>query len=97
MIRHIVLFSAKNSSDLPRIEAALNRLRQIPDLLKLEVARNARHDALSGEIDLIVYAEFASYAQLEQYKNHALYHEAIRVVRPLRDIRIAVDFESGIA
>jgi Stress responsive A/B Barrel Domain len=94
MIRHIVLFSARDPADLPLIQAALSRLADIPDARRLEVARNSKRDGLSAEIDLVVYGEFADYAALDRYKAHPLYAKAITAVRPRREIRIAVDFES---
>lgn len=92
MIRHIVLFSAKRAEDIDTILAALKRLRQIPEARGLEVVRNARMDQLSGEIDIIVHGEFADAEALARYKAHPIYHETIGVVRPLRDLRIAVDY-----
>ena len=94
MIRHIVLFSAKDPAEIEIIAAALRRLAEIPHASRLEVARNSRCDGLSSEIDLVVYAEFADYAALDRYKTHPLYAECIAAVRPRRELRIAVDFES---
>ena len=93
MIRHIVLFSARDPAEIEAIQAALSRLREIPDARRLEVARNAKRDGLSSEIDLVVYGEFDDYAALDRYKAHPLYGETIAVVRPRRELRIAVDFE----
>jgi hypothetical protein len=93
MIRHIVLFSAKEPEDLPLIRATLSRLAEIPEALRLEVAPNARRDGLSAEIDLVVYGEFADFAALDRFKAHPLYAESVAVVRPRRELRIAVDYE----
>jgi hypothetical protein len=95
MIRHIVLFSAKDASDIESIQRALAKLKAIPHARHLEVCRNARKDDLSREIDLVVYAEFDDYEQLERYKAHPLYRESVEIVRPLREVRIAVDYEIG--
>ena len=94
MIRHIVLFSVKDPAELATIQAALSRLAEIPDARRLEVARNSKRDGLSAEIDLVVYGEFPDYAALDRYKAHPLYAETIAVVRPRRELRIAVDFEA---
>lgn len=94
MIRHIVLFSANNPRDIDRIHQALSKLKAIPYARHLEVCRNAKKDDLSREIDLVVYAEFDDYDQLERYKAHPLYDESVALVRPLRDVRIVVDFEA---
>ncbi|MEP2640772.1 Dabb family protein [Roseobacter sp.] len=91
-IRHVVFFSAKNQADVPRVLEGLSLLADIPHSDFFEVRENTRDDALSGEVDIIVYAEFASHDALTAYKSHPLYQESIRVVRPLRDLRIAADF-----
>lgn len=94
MIRHIVLFTAKDGADVQRIHQALCKLRSIPHASHLEVAYNAKKDGLSEEIDIVVYGEFDDFEQLEKYKAHPLYGESVAVVRPLRDLRIAVDYET---
>ena len=95
MIRHIVLFSARQSSDIPTIKQALEMLREIPHAALLEVSENMKSDSLSSEIDIVVYGEFDDEKALDNYKQHELYQEAIKVVRPIRDIRIAVDIEAS--
>ena len=95
MIRHIVLFSANNPLHIDAIHRALSKLKAIPNVRHLEVSRNAKKDDLSREIDVVVYAEFADYGQLERYKAHPLYRESVAIVRPLRDVRIAVDYDTG--
>lgn len=91
-IRHVVFFSAKDQADLPRIMEGLKLLADIPHAEVFEVRRNTRDDALSNEVDVVVYAEFGSQEHLTAYKAHPLYQEAIDIVRPLRDLRIAADF-----
>lgn len=97
MIRHIVLFSAKDPADLEAVKKGLDILRDIPGSHHFEVVYNSKRDGLSKEIDVIVYGEFADMAALEAYKAHPLYQKSIDVVRPLRDHRIAVDFEAETA
>jgi len=92
MIRHIVLFRARERADVEAVRAGLALLKAIPDALRLEVEPNARIDAWSDEVDIVVYGEFADEAALDAFKAHPLYAEAIRLVRPLRDLRIAVDY-----
>jgi hypothetical protein len=93
MIRHIVLFTARNQADLPLLHQALSRLRTIPHARHLEVGYNSKRDALSSEIDLVVYGEFDDFEQLAAYKAHPAYQTAIEQVRPRRELRIAVDYE----
>lgn len=91
-IRHVVLFSAKDKADVARIVDGLSMLADIPHASVFEVVQNSQVDALSGEIDVVVYAEFVDDAALQAYKSHQLYQDAIAVVRPLREMRIAADF-----
>ena len=66
MIRHIVLFSAKDPAEIPLLQTALAQLATIPDARHLEVVPNAKRDQLSSEIDLVVYGEFDDFAQLDR-------------------------------
>ena len=91
-IRHVVLFSAVDKNDVERIVDGLSLLRKIPQASVFEVVKNSRVDELSGEVDVIVYAEFVDDAALQAYKAHPIYQQAIDVVRPLREMRIAADF-----
>lgn len=91
-IRHVVFFSAKDKADVARIIEGLSRLGKIPQTEVFEVRQNTRDDALSGEVDVIVYAEFANADALAAYKAHPIYQESIDIVRPLRELRIAADF-----
>lgn len=95
MIRHIVLFTAREEQQRQTILEGLSLLKDIPDCLHLEIGINTRHDPVS-EIspDFIVYGEFESDEQLAAFKSHELYQASIDIVRPLRDKRIAADFES---
>jgi hypothetical protein len=93
MIRHIVLFSAKDPAEVETIRAALAKLGAIPHARRLEVALNGKRDSLTSEADIVVYGEFDDLAQLDAYKAHPLYAEAIALVRPRRELRIAADHE----
>lgn len=96
MIRHIVFFSAARAENRDSIKQGLLQLARIPECLHFEVGENSKRDGLSQEVDFVVYAEFADYDALERYKQHVIYEQAIQVVRPLREMRIAVDFESAV-
>jgi hypothetical protein len=97
VIRHIVLFSAKDPADVESILEGLSVLKNIPGSRHFEVACNSKRDGLSQEIDVIVYSEFDSYQTLDAYKAHPLYQMSIKRVRPLRELRYAVDFEAAIS
>ncbi len=93
MIRHIVFFSVKQSKDIARVMETLDTYRDIPGVQQLEVALNEKRDALSSEIDVILHGVFNSREDLERYKAHDIYRAGIKIVRPLRDKRIVVDYE----
>ncbi|WP_445219823.1 Dabb family protein [Bradyrhizobium sp. Pa8] len=92
MIRHIVLFTAKDQAHIDRIIEGLSVLTTIPHARRLEVARNRKSDQLGNEIDVVVYGEFENEAELAAYKAHDLYQESIKRVRPLRELRFAADY-----
>ncbi|WP_436428155.1 Dabb family protein, partial [Enterococcus faecium] len=89
MIRHIVLFSAKDKVDIDRIVDGLSVLTAIPHARRLEIARNRKTDQLGNDIDVVVYGEFENEAELAAYTAHDLYKESIKRVRPLRELRFA--------
>lgn len=91
-LRHVVFFSAKDKANIPQIVAGLQILADIPHSTFFEVRQNTQSDALSSEVDVVVYAEFANDAALAAYKGDPLYQASIDAVRPLRDMRIAADF-----
>jgi len=94
MIRHIVFFSAKNPKDREAIFDGLSMLANIPHLVHFEIGRNEGLDKISTDgPDFVVYAEFNDTEALAAYKAHPIYEQSISIVRPLRDMRIAADFE----
>ena len=95
MIRHIVLFSAKDRGDVDQIIDGLSVLAAIPHARRIEIARNQKTDQFDNEIDVVVYGEFSSHAELAAYKAHDLYRESIKRVRPLRELRFAADYEAS--
>lgn len=94
MIRHIVLFTAKDKSDIDEMMDGLSLLTKIPHARRLEIARNRKTDLLRNDIDVVVYGEFANDTELEAYRAHDLYQESIRRVRPLRELRFAADYDA---
>jgi quinol monooxygenase YgiN len=96
MIRHIVLFRARDPRDREAVRDGLALLKDIPAADVLEVEYNSRIDPWSDEADIVVYGEFADEAALAAFKAHPLYAESIRRVRPLRDLRIAADYAAPV-
>ena len=96
MIRHIVFFTAK-AEHLEEVKAGLSILTAIPYARMLEIGTNMKTDQLGTEIDLVVYGEFDDEAALAAYKAHPDYQRSIERVRPIRELRIAADFDSDVA
>ena len=92
MIRHIVLFTAKDKAHVDQMIDGLSVLTAIPHARRLEIARNRKTDQLGNGIDVVVYGEFDNETELAAYKAHDLYKESINRVRPLRDLRFAADY-----
>lgn len=93
MIRHIVFFTV-SQTNLADARAGLERLGAIPHAKLFEVGVNLKRDLFANEVDLVVYAEFDTVAELYAYKAHPLYGEVTDAVRPLRNTRAAADFVS---
>lgn len=97
MIRHIVMFSAKDKADIEVIEDGLSNLTKIPAAtglnFTLEIERNQKADQLGNDIDIVVYGEFPDIETLNKYKEHPLYEKSTSIVRPLRELRVAADIE----
>ena len=93
MIRHVVFFSLRDTADADRVEAGLRLLERNPHARRLVIRRNLKRDDLSSEVDFVVYGEFVDEAALAAYKADPTYARSIAEVRPLRDLRIAADFE----
>jgi hypothetical protein len=94
MIRHIVLFTAKNKADIDKIIEGLSVLTRIPHARLLEVTRNRKTDQFGNDIDVVVYGEFDSEADLAAYKAHELYEQSTAQVRPMRELRFAADTDA---
>ena len=90
-IRHVVAFSAKDAKDIPAIKEGLGVLGKIPGVLHFSVSDNLKLDQGSADMDVVLYAEFASTEALEAFKQHEIYAQCIQVVRPLRDQRVVLD------
>ncbi|MTI18466.1 Dabb family protein [Rhodobacteraceae bacterium RKSG542] len=95
MIRHIVFFTVKEARDYERVYEGLCVLKTNPHAAHIEIGKNLKTDAISNEtVDFVVYGEFENKAALDAYKAHETYQQSIDIVRPLRELRIAADFEA---
>ena len=95
MIRHVVFFTVPNDDNLDTVRKGLQILTRIPHAAHLEIAVNRKTDPTSKEVDVVVYGEFADDAALAAYKAHEIYAESIRRVKPLREMRFAVDYDTA--
>ncbi|MGY3287011.1 hypothetical protein ACVWW5_008516 [Bradyrhizobium sp. LM3.4] len=93
MIRHIVLFTAKDKAHIDQMIEGLSLLTTISHARRLEIARNRKADQFGNDIDVVVYGEFDNETELAAYKAHDLYQESIRRARPLRELRLAADYD----
>ena len=90
-LRHVVFFRARDRADVERVYEGLSILEGNPHADVISVRRSTHSDALSDEVDVVVYAEFRDATALADYKAHPLYQQSIDIVRPLRDMRVAAD------
>nr|WP_222857917.1 Dabb family protein [Rhizobium cauense] len=96
VIRHIVFFTAP-AEQLEKVRAGLSILTAIPHARLLEIGTNIKTDQLGTDVDLVVYGEFDDEAALAAYKAHPDYQRSIDLVRPIREMRMAADYESDAA
>ncbi len=97
MIRHIVFFTVPNEADREAVRAGLSILTDIPHAKCVEIGDNVKKDHFGNEVDFVVYAEFEDEAAMAAYKAHPNYQTSIDLVRPIRDLRIAADFNTATA
>jgi len=95
MIRHFVFFTAPNDGNIDAVRKGLQILTRNPHAKHLEIALNRKSDPASKEVDVVVYGEFADDAALAAYKAHEFYAESIRRVKPLREMRLAADYDTA--
>jgi quinol monooxygenase YgiN len=96
MIRHIVFFTA-TAENVDEVRAGLSLLTANPHASVLEIGTNVKTDQLGTDIDLVVYGEFEDEAALAAYKAHPIYQQSIDAVRPIREVRIAADYDCDTA
>lgn len=93
MIRHIVFFTA-SEENREAVRAGLSGLTAIPHASLLEIGENVKKDQWDTHVDFVVYGEFENEAALAAYKAHPAYDQSTATVRPIRETRIAADFDS---
>jgi hypothetical protein len=97
VIRHIVFFNVPDRANIEAVRAGLSILTEIPHARFVEVGSNVKTDQLGTDVDLVVYGEFDDEEALAAYKAHPNYQISIDRVRPLREMRIAADYDTDTA
>jgi quinol monooxygenase YgiN len=93
MIRHIVFFTVPEANR-DAVRKGLSGLTAISHASKLEIGENVKKDQWGNSVDFIVYGEFENEAALAAYKADPAYELSTNTVKPLRDTRLAADFDS---
>jgi quinol monooxygenase YgiN len=91
------VFFTATPENVDEVRAGLSLLTGNPHASLLEIGTNVKTDQLGTDIDLIVYGEFEDEAALAAYKAHPIYQKSIDAVRPIREVRIAADYDSATA
>ncbi len=95
MITHIVCFRLKDRSaaNVARAHEVLRGLRgKVPVLRHLEVGIDVVRSERSFDIALV--AKFDSLDDLRAYQLHPAHLETIKYMNTVRDVSVAVDYES---
>jgi quinol monooxygenase YgiN len=93
VIRHIVFFTC-TPANRDAVRKGLSGLTGISHALKLEIGENVKSDQWDNGVDFVVYGEFENEAALAAYKADPAYALSTATVKPLRETRIAADFDS---
>lgn len=95
MITHIVFFKLKDRSEenIQRTREVLASMEgKIPQLRSLEVGVDVVRSERS--YDLALVAKFDSMEDLQIYNDHPVHQEVIRYIAEVKDVSVAVDYES---
>jgi len=100
MVKHYVMLeigATEGKTKEENILAVLNALRslegKIPGLLAIEAELNAKVDAKSNEIDVMLVTEFPDFAALERYQAHPEHVKVLDFIKTVLVSRWAVDYE----
>jgi hypothetical protein len=100
MIKHIVMFSFKEFAEGMNKEQIISEIKarfealpdKIPFLRTFEVGRNIGVSPFA--YDLILYSQFVSLEQLEQYQIHPAHEDIKAFLNNLKEQVAAVDYEA---
>lgn len=100
MIRHIVMWTlvpeneGVNTQDTKiKLKEMLLQLRQsVPGILSLRVHFNVI-DSIQSNYDICLICDFASYADLIKYQEHAEHQKVVQFLKSIRLQRACIDIE----
>lgn len=97
MIHHVVLFRFKPGVTAAQIDASgrgmMGLKALIPEILTLHWVANLAPSA--GEYPWALYGRFDDMAAVQRYQDHPAHVDAVaRFLAPVREARLAVDFEA---
>jgi hypothetical protein len=98
MIKHIVMWKlsagdrAQRDKDAAQMKAALESMKaRIPEIIHLEAGIN--FNPADVAFDVVLYTEFNSRESLEIYATHPEHEKVKKIIGPLRETRVVVDYE----
>jgi hypothetical protein len=95
MITHVVMFKLLDRSpeNIRRTRDVLTAMEgKIPQLKSLEVGIDVLRSERS--YDIVLIAKFDSLEDLKLYNDHPVHQEVLRYIATVKDVSIAVDYES---
>ncbi|SRR6056297_505030 len=100
MIRHIVLFKLKNIKSEKEKSEKENQLIQcfgnlkssISSLQHLEVKKNEGKNPAAYDVG--IYAEYASWEDLDSYSQHPAHQQAIKQCKQIAKEKAVIDYET---
>jgi Stress responsive A/B Barrel Domain len=97
MIRHIVMWKVKKSTDkttaLKTLQTVLNDLKKnINEIRDLEVGLNFTSDG-DASCDIVLNTTFASVEDLKRYQKHPEHLKALEIIRSLTFEKRVVDYQ----
>jgi cell division GTPase FtsZ len=92
MIRHVVVFKAKENAPLKEIKEKIENLKnEIKEIMHIEVGIDIKFDKNSS--DFCVITEVENIKDLEIYATHPKHLKVIEFIKPYVKERHVVDYE----
>jgi cellobiose phosphorylase len=103
MIKHIVMWKLREFPTKEEKLRTARNLRQkllemkksIKEIKTIEVGINTEKASVSN-YDVILITQFAAFEDLQAYKVHPAHQELVEYLQTIRELRVAIDYESTI-